>query len=91
MVHQDELPRAISGYPDTDIMTRTVDFAIARLRKKIEADHHHPKFLPTAVRRADRICMLEDGWAKELGTYEKLLEIEGTYARLFTVQAAAYA
>src|SRR5882724_5483202 len=42
VVHRDELLRAVWGYLDTDVITRTVDFAIARLRKKIEVDCHHP-------------------------------------------------
>jgi DNA-binding response OmpR family regulator len=48
IVHRDELLRAIWGYLDADITTRTVDFAIARLRKKIEADHHNPQMIRTA-------------------------------------------
>lgn len=55
VVHRDELLRAVWGYLDTDIITRTVDFAIARLRKKIEANHHHPKFLRTA--HGDGYCL----------------------------------
>ena len=47
-MHRDELLRAVWGYLAQDIFTRTVDFAIARLRKKIEVDHHHPKFIRTA-------------------------------------------
>ena len=48
VVHRDELLRAIWGYLDAEITTRTVDFAIARLRKKIEDDHRHPRFIRTA-------------------------------------------
>ena len=55
VVHRSELLRAVWGYLDEDIMTRTVDFAIARLRKKIEADHHHPKFIRTA--HGDGYCL----------------------------------
>jgi DNA-binding response OmpR family regulator len=55
VVHRNELLRAVWGYLDQDIMTRTVDFAIARLRKKIEADHHHPKFIRTA--HGDGYCL----------------------------------
>src|SRR5713226_7426421 len=47
-VHRDELLRAVWGYLDTDVITRTVDFAIARLRRKIEVDRHHPAFILTA-------------------------------------------
>jgi DNA-binding response OmpR family regulator len=55
VVHRDELLRAVWGYLDKDVMTRTVDFAIARLRKKIEADHHHPKYIRTA--HGDGYCL----------------------------------
>jgi DNA-binding response OmpR family regulator len=48
VVPRNELLRAIWGYLDNDIVTRTVDFAIARIRKKIEADPHHPQFIRTA-------------------------------------------
>jgi DNA-binding response OmpR family regulator len=55
VVHRDELLRAVWGYLDKDIMTRTIDFAIARLRRKIEVDHHHPKFIRTA--HGDGYCL----------------------------------
>ena len=42
----DELLREIWGYPDTP-NTRSVDHAIARLRKKIEEDPRHPRFVVT--------------------------------------------
>jgi len=55
VVHRDELLRAVWGYLDTDVITRTVDFAIARLRKKIELDRHHPQFIRTA--HGDGYCL----------------------------------
>jgi two-component system, OmpR family, response regulator ResD len=55
VVHRDELLRAVWGYLNADLITRTVDFAIARLRKKIEADHHHPQFIRTA--HGDGYCL----------------------------------
>ena len=55
VVHRDELIRAVWGYLDTDVITRTVDFAIARLRRKIEVDHHHPVFILTA--HGDGYCL----------------------------------
>src|SRR6266700_578341 len=55
VVHRDELLRAVWGYLDTDVITRTVDFAIARLRRKIEADHHHPAFIRTV--HGDGYCL----------------------------------
>jgi DNA-binding response OmpR family regulator len=47
VVHRDELLREVWGYPDVPA-TRSVDHAIARLRKKIEADPHQPRFIHTA-------------------------------------------
>lgn len=47
VVHRDELLREIWGYLDVPPTTRSVDHAIARLRKKIEADPHRPRFIRT--------------------------------------------
>jgi DNA-binding response OmpR family regulator len=49
IVSREELLRLVWGY-DTVPLTRTVDIAIARLRRKIEADPHHPRYLRTAHR-----------------------------------------
>lgn len=49
IVTREELLRLVWGY-DHVPMTRTVDIAIARLRRKIEPDPHHPQFLRTAHR-----------------------------------------
>ena len=46
IVYRDELLRAVWGYVDAPL-TRAVDHAIARLRKKIEADAHRPRFIHT--------------------------------------------
>ena len=46
IVHRDELLREIWGFLGT-AATRSVDQAIARLRKKIEPDAHTPRFLLT--------------------------------------------
>ncbi|MFI9030065.1 ABC transporter ATP-binding protein [Streptomyces sp. NPDC053560] len=43
-----------------------------------------------ALRGADRIVVLEDGRVAEAGSHEELLELGGTYARLFTLQASGY-
>ncbi len=55
VVHRNELLRAVWGYLDNDILTRTVDFAIARLRRKIEEDPRHPHYLRTA--HGDGYCL----------------------------------
>jgi DNA-binding response OmpR family regulator len=46
VVHRDELLRELWGYPQIPF-TRSVDNAIARLRKKIEPGGHHPRFIHT--------------------------------------------
>lgn len=46
IVYRDELLSRVWGYPETP-HTRSVDHAIARLRKKIEPDPHHPRFIHT--------------------------------------------
>ena len=55
VVHRDELLRAVWGYLDPTVVTRTVDFAIARIRRKVEVDRHRPKFIRTA--HGDGYCL----------------------------------
>jgi DNA-binding response OmpR family regulator len=47
VVSREELLRGVWGYRDMPF-TRTVDNFVARLRRKIEPDPHHPRFLRTA-------------------------------------------
>jgi DNA-binding response OmpR family regulator len=54
MVHRDDLLREVWGYPDVPI-TRSVDHAIARLRRKIEPDPHRPRFIHTV--HGDGYCL----------------------------------
>jgi two-component system response regulator VicR len=49
VVTREELLRLVWGYEHVPL-TRTVDIAIARLRRKIEPDPHHPRYLRTAHR-----------------------------------------
>jgi ATP-binding cassette subfamily B protein len=44
----------------------------------------------STVRRADRIVFLEHGRLVEEGTHSELMRLNGRYARLFRMQAAAY-
>ncbi len=46
VVHRSELLREVWGYPEMP-STRSVDHAVARLRKKIERDPANPRFLHT--------------------------------------------
>lgn len=57
VVYRDELLREVWGYLETPT-TRSVDLAIARLRKKIEPDPHHPRFIRTA--HGDGYCLNAD-------------------------------
>jgi ATP-binding cassette subfamily B protein len=44
----------------------------------------------SSVRAADRIYVLRDGAIVEHGTHDELVDADGLYAELFTLQAAAY-
>ncbi|MFJ2054652.1 ABC transporter ATP-binding protein [Streptomyces sp. NPDC087908] len=44
----------------------------------------------STVRRADHIVVLDGGLVAERGTHEELLALDGTYARLFRLQAARF-
>lgn len=44
----------------------------------------------STVRRADKIMLLEAGQLAEMGTHEQLLDKQGIYAKLFTLQAKNY-
>lgn len=44
----------------------------------------------STVRIADEIVVLDDGQVVESGTHEELMDHEGIYSRLFTIQAAGY-
>ncbi|HEX7243540.1 MAG TPA: ABC transporter ATP-binding protein [Longimicrobiaceae bacterium] len=44
----------------------------------------------STVRIADRIAVLEGGTVTEYGTHPELLDLEGTYAQLFNLQAEGY-
>ena len=46
VVSRDELLKAVWGYRDAPL-TRAVDIVVARLRRKIEPDPRHPRFLRT--------------------------------------------
>lgn len=58
VVDRDELLQQVWGYPETPL-TRLVDKAVARLRKKIEAQPHHPRFLHTV--HGDGYCLTDGG------------------------------
>jgi ABC-type multidrug transport system fused ATPase/permease subunit len=45
----------------------------------------------STVRRADRICVIEDGAIRELGSHAELMTLGGRYAELFTLQSQRFA
>ena len=44
----------------------------------------------STVRMADRIVVLSAGKIAELGSHVELIDLDGTYARLFSLQAEGY-
>lgn len=44
----------------------------------------------STVRKADRICVLDDGRVTESGTHDELLSRDGTYAAMFKLQASPF-
>lgn len=44
----------------------------------------------STVRRADRVCVLEAGWVKEIGTHEELMAAGGRYRTMFELQASRF-
>jgi DNA-binding response OmpR family regulator len=53
-VYRSELLREVWGYPE-EPRTRAVDYAIKRLRQKVEPDPHHPRFIHSM--RGDGYCL----------------------------------
>ena len=44
----------------------------------------------STVRRADSICVLDDGRVVEQGTHDELMELDGRYARMYSIQAERF-
>jgi DNA-binding response OmpR family regulator len=59
VVHRVELLREVWGFPD-EPKTRAVDYAIRRLRRKIEADPHMPRYIHTVHGDGYCLTLMED-------------------------------
>ena len=64
VVNRVELLREIWGYVDMP-STRSVDHAIARLRRKIEADPHNPQFIQTVHGDGYRLSVSPEAGTRE--------------------------
>jgi len=96
-----KLALARAFYRDANILildepTSAIDTeAEAKIFEKLEAlpDDHSVVLIShrfSTVRHANKIVVIEDGTISEQGSHEELLALDGTYARLFKLQAKGY-
>jgi ATP-binding cassette subfamily B protein len=79
----DEPTSALDAQAEHDLFARLRELALGRTALYIS--HRF-----STVRQADRIVLLRDGRLVEDGSHEQLMRTGGEYARLFSLQAAAY-
>jgi ATP-binding cassette, subfamily B, bacterial len=79
----DEPTSALDAQAEYELFERI--HSLTRGRTAVYISHRF-----STVRRADRILFLERGRLVEQGTHEQLIRLNGRYARLFRLQAAAY-
>ena len=79
----DEPTSALDAQAEFELFARLR--SLARGRTAIYISHRF-----STVRQADRILFLEHGRLVEEGSHAALMALGGRYARLFTLQAAAY-
>jgi ATP-binding cassette, subfamily B, bacterial len=79
----DEPTSALDAQAEYELFERL--HSLTRGRTAVYISHRF-----STVRRADRIVFLEHGRLVEEGTHVQLMRLNGRYARLFRLQAAAY-
>ena len=79
----DEPTSALDARAESDVFTRFI--GLTEGKTSIIISHRF-----STVRQADRILVLEQGKALEIGTHEELMANASLYADLFTLQAEGY-
>ncbi len=83
LVILDEPTSALDAFSEHEVLSTLR--GLTRNRTSVIVSHRF-----STVRDADRICVLEDGYLRELGAHNELMARRGAYAQMFTLQAGAY-